>query len=70
MIIFIHTKKNLSAYNLTLSSVFFHSQLVCEEVNVDRFYPVLYPKVSSVLLIATLSFDPRYPAILKYHESD
>ena len=24
---------------------FFHLQLVCEEVNVDRFYPVLYPKV-------------------------
>lgn len=22
-------------------------QLVCEEVNVDRFFPVLYPKVSS-----------------------
>lgn len=22
-------------------------QLVCEEVNVDRFYPVLYPKVST-----------------------
>lgn len=21
-------------------------QLVCEDVNVDRFYPVLYPKVS------------------------
>lgn len=45
---YLHThKKNLSAYNLTLSSVFFHSQLVCEEVNVDRFYPVLYPKVSN-----------------------
>lgn len=25
---------------------FFNLQLVCEEVNVDRFYPVLYPKVS------------------------
>lgn len=26
---------------------FFYLQLVCEEVNVDRFYPVLYPKVST-----------------------
>lgn len=23
-------------------------QLVCEDINVDRFYPVLYPKVSTV----------------------
>lgn len=29
--------------------VFFNLQLVCEEVNVDRFYPVLYPKVSPSL---------------------
>lgn len=28
-------------------NVLFHLQLVCEEVNVDRFYPVLYPKVST-----------------------
>lgn len=28
-------------------------QLVCEDVNVDRFYPVLYPKVS------TLNCSPR-----------
>lgn len=26
---------------------FFPLQLVCEEVNVDRFYPVLYPKVGT-----------------------
>lgn len=26
--------------------VFMTLQLVCEEVNVDRFYPVLYPKVA------------------------
>lgn len=29
--------------------LFFPEQLVCEEVNVDRFYPVLYPKVSASL---------------------
>lgn len=28
-------------------NVLFHLQLVCEEVNVDRFYPVLYPKVGT-----------------------
>ena len=26
----------------------FPLQLVCEDINVDRFYPVLYPKVSAV----------------------
>lgn len=26
----------------------FFPQLVCEDVNVDRFYPVLYPKVNGV----------------------
>lgn len=26
----------------------FFPQLVCEDVNVDRFYPVLYPKVNWV----------------------
>lgn len=29
------------------SPLLFLSKLVCEEVNVDRFFPVLYPKVSS-----------------------
>ncbi|XP_065431431.1 rap1 GTPase-activating protein 1 isoform X18 [Chrysemys picta bellii] len=32
---------------LTLSSVF---QLACEDVNVDRFYPVLYPKASRLIV--------------------
>ncbi len=31
-------------------SFFKKSKLVCEEVNVDRFFPVLYPKVSSGLV--------------------
>lgn len=31
---------------IRLIKIFFFFQLVSEEVNVDRFYPVLYPKVS------------------------
>uniref|UniRef100_A0A3B4AI82 Rap-GAP domain-containing protein n=1 Tax=Periophthalmus magnuspinnatus TaxID=409849 RepID=A0A3B4AI82_9GOBI len=29
---------------------YFCTQLVCEEVNVDRFYPVLYPKASRLIV--------------------
>lgn len=37
--------KHVSSDCLTLSLSLFYFKLVCEEVNVDRFYPVLYPKV-------------------------
>lgn len=37
----------LPAHSDIISHGFFKFKLVCEEVNVDRFYPVLYPKVSS-----------------------
>lgn len=42
---------------------FFHFQLVCEEVNVDRFYPVLYPKVgsSTLLRLSQLLLSPPTP---------
>lgn len=33
-------------FNKEAKTTFVHLQLVCEEINVDRFYPVLYPKVS------------------------
>lgn len=39
-----HTCDNM--FTKRIKHTFFHLQLVCEEVNVDRFYPVLYPKVS------------------------
>ena len=43
--------------------LFFHFQLVCEEVNVDRFYPVLYPKVgsSTLLRLPQLLLSPSTP---------
>lgn len=41
-------------------------QLVCEEVNVDRFYPVLYPKVGTHPPVTLLTFASCYnnPAAL------
>lgn len=43
---FLQQTKNKKEKNLIhLLSLFSYSQLVCEEVNVDRFFPVLYPKV-------------------------
>lgn len=43
------TNRTMVRLMLTLFYAFFLLKLVCEEVNVDRFYPVLYPKVSFVL---------------------
>lgn len=54
-------------------TVFLHLQLVCEEVNVDRFYPVLYPKVGAALVMVyyycdSLSLTP--PALNLHHISE
>lgn len=38
-------------------------QLVCEEVNVDRFYPVLYPKVA-----AFFPPFPCHPSTRNHHD--
>uniref|UniRef100_A0AAQ4QI44 RAP1 GTPase activating protein b n=1 Tax=Gasterosteus aculeatus aculeatus TaxID=481459 RepID=A0AAQ4QI44_GASAC len=39
-----------SSYYSHIKDVLLHLQLVCEEVNVDRFYPVLYPKASRLIV--------------------
>ncbi len=44
-------------FKMRKTEYIFHLQLVCEEVNVDRFYPVLYPKVGT---------SPHYD-FSKYH---
>lgn len=42
---------NVQQFNMSSLDVsFFSAKLVCEDVNVDRFFPVLYPKVRPSLV--------------------
>ncbi|KAK2496744.1 hypothetical protein MC885_012819, partial [Smutsia gigantea] len=41
-------------------------QLVCEDVNVDRFYPVLYPKTSEEELFSTNEESPAFMEFLEF----
>ncbi|KAB1268675.1 Rap1 GTPase-activating protein 1 [Camelus dromedarius] len=41
-------------------------QLVCEDVNVDRFYPVLYPKTSEEELFSTNEESPAFVEFLEF----
>uniref|UniRef100_A0A3B3XZL7 Rap-GAP domain-containing protein n=1 Tax=Poecilia mexicana TaxID=48701 RepID=A0A3B3XZL7_9TELE len=60
-----HTELVIKLYSkwIKLVVVSIILQLVCEEVNVDRFYPVLYPKVA-------IFFPPfpSHPSTLNHHD--
>ncbi|XP_055118429.1 rap1 GTPase-activating protein 1 isoform X9 [Symphalangus syndactylus] len=42
------------------------AKLVCEDVNVDRFYPVLYPKTSEEELFSTNEESPAFVEFLEF----
>uniref|UniRef100_A0A674MFN9 RAP1 GTPase activating protein n=1 Tax=Takifugu rubripes TaxID=31033 RepID=A0A674MFN9_TAKRU len=42
------------------------AKLVCEEVNVDRFYPVLYPKTAEEELFGNMEESPAFVEFLEF----